>query len=362
MTDISGVPSSGQRRGFSRRARTLLILGIVALIVLIVSLRGIAGFYTDYLWFDSLGFSSVWRRVLLTKFALAGIFMGFTFLLLWANLYIAERIAPQNRPEGPEEALVSRYHETIGSRSGLIRIAVSALFALFLGVGTAGRWQDWILFRNREDFGIKDPQFNIDIGFYVFQLPFIQFLINWFFTAFIVVLVITSIAHYLNGGIRVNTPGSRVTAPVKVHISVLLAVLALIKAADYWYQRYSLNFSGRGIVDGASYTDVSAKLPAIKLLILISLAAAILLIINIWRRGWVLPVVSVGLWAFVAIAIGSIYPAIFQRFVVEPSESSRESEYIDRNIEATRQAYGLQVSEGPDGNICLLYTSDAADE
>ena len=108
MTDISGVPSSGQRRGFSRRARTLLILGIVALIVLIVSLRGIAGFYTDYLWFDSLGFSSVWRRVLLTKFALAGIFMGFTFLLLWANLYIAERIAPQNRPEGPEEALVGR--------------------------------------------------------------------------------------------------------------------------------------------------------------------------------------------------------------------------------------------------------------
>ena len=101
----------------------------------------------------------------------------------------------------------------------------------------------------------------------------------------------------------------------------------------------------------ASYTDVSAKLPAIKLLILISLAAAILLIINIWRRGWVLPVVSVGLWAFVAIAIGSIYPAIFQRFVVEPSESSRESEYIERNIEATRQAYGLQVSEGDGGDI-----------
>ena len=89
MTDISGVPSSGQRRGFSRRARTILILGIIALIILIVSLRGIAGFYTDYLWFDSLGFSSVWKRVLLTKVALAGIFMAFTFLLLWTNLYIA---------------------------------------------------------------------------------------------------------------------------------------------------------------------------------------------------------------------------------------------------------------------------------
>ena len=346
MTDISGVPSPRPRRRFSRRSRVILVLSVVALIVLIVSLRGIAAFYTDYLWFDSLGFSSVWKGVVLTKVGLSGVFMLFTFILLWVNLFVADRIAPQNRPEGPEEAFVSRYHAAIGSRVGLIRIAVAALFALFLGVGTGGRWQDWILFRNRQDFGIKDPQFNIDIGFYVFQLPFIQFIINWLFTTFIVVLVITSIAHYLNGGIRVNTAGQRVTAPVKVHLSVLLAVLALIKAADYWYQRYSLNFSGRGIVDGASYTDVNAKLPAIKLLILISLAAAILLIINIWRRGWVLPVVSVGLWAFVAIAIGSIYPAIFQRFVVEPSESSREAQYIERNISATREAYGLKVSEG----------------
>ena len=312
-----------------------------------------AAFYTDYLWFDSLGFSSVWKRVVLTKLGLSGCFMLFTFILMWVNLFVADRIAPRNRPEGPEEAFVSRYHAAIGSRAGLIRVMIAALFALFLGVGTGVRWQDWILFRNRQDFGVKDPQFNIDIGFYVFQLPFIQFIINWLFTTFIVVLLITSIAHYLNGGIRINTDGRRVTAPVKAHLSVLLAVLALLKAADYWYQRYSLNFSGRGIVDGASYTDVNAKLPAIKLLILISLAAAVLLIINIWRRGWVLPVVSVGLWAFVAIAIGSIYPAIYQRFVVEPSESSREAEYIDRNIAATREAYGIEVvsEEGDDADI-----------
>ena len=353
MTEISGVPSSGPRRRFSRRSRTILILSIVAFIILIVSLRGIAAFYTDYLWFDSLGFSSVWKRVVLTKLGLSGFFMLFTFILMWVNLFVADRIAPRNRPEGPEEAFVSRYHAAIGSRAGLIRVMIAALFALFLGIGTGGRWQDWILFRNRQDFGVKDPQFNIDIGFYIFQLPFIQFIINWLFTTFIVVLLITSIAHYLNGGIRINTDGRRVTAPVKAHLSVLLAVLALLKAADYWYQRYSLNFSGRGIVDGASYTDVNAKLPAIKLLILISLAAAVLLIINIWRRGWVLPVVSVGLWAFVAIAIGSIYPAIYQRFVVEPSESSREAEYIDRNIAATREAYGIEVisEEGDDADI-----------
>ena len=354
MTDISGVPSPrGQIRRPNRRFRVIFGLSVVALIVFIVSLRGIAGFYTDYLWFNSLDFAQVWKRVVLTKVGLSLIFILFTFLLLWVNLFIADRIAPRSRPEGPEEAFVSRYHETIGSRSGLLRVGIAALFALFLGAGVGGRWQDWILFRNYQEFGVKDPEFNRDIGFYVFQLPFIQFIINWLFTAFIVVLIITAAAHYLNGGIRMNSVGSRVTASVKGHLSVLLAVLALIKAADYWYQRYALNFSGRGVVDGASYTDVHAKLPAIKLLILISLAAVILLIINIWRRGWVLPVVAVGLWAFVTIAIGGIYPAIYQRFVVEPSESSREAEYIDRNISATREAFGLNVSpqEGSRVNI-----------
>ena len=350
MSDISGVPSRPTpTRRVSRKLRFIVALSVAALIVLIVSLRGIAGFYTDYLWFGSLGFTSVWRGVLFAKVGLALVFIAFTFLLFWVNLFVADRIAPRSRPKGPEEDFVSRYHDTIGPRAGLFRIAVAGLFSLFLGVGTASRWQDWILFRNSQDFGVKDPQFNLDIGFYVFQLPFIKFLINWMFTAFIVVLIITAAAHYLNGGIRVNTPGNRVTAPVKGHLSVLLAILALIKAADYWYQRYSLNFSDRGVVDGASYTDVNAQLPAIKLLILISIAAVILLIINIWRRGWVLPVVAVGLWAFVTIAIGSIYPAIYQRFVVEPSESSREALYIERNIEATRTAYGLSVGEN--GNI-----------
>jgi len=354
MADISGVPTPRRLRRSSRRLRFILALSVAAIIVLLVSLRGLASFYTNYLWFDSLGFTAVWRGVLFAKIGLALFFIAFTFLLFWINLFVADRIAPRTRPQGPEEDFVSRYHDTIGPRAGLFRIAVAGLFSLFLGVGTSSRWQDWILFRNSQDFGVKDPQFNMDIGFYVFELPFIQFLINWMFTAFIVVLIITAAAHYLNGGIRVNTPGNRVTAPVKGHLSVLLAILALIKAADYWYQRYSLNFSGRGVVDGASYTDVNAQLPAIKLLILISIAAVILLIINIWRRGWVLPVVAVGLWAFVTIAIGSIYPAIYQRFVVEPSESSREAQYIERNIEATRTAYGLRVETETEADANII--------
>ena len=346
--DISAPPSNGP----SRRARVLVGLVFGALIVILLSLRSIAGFYTDYLWFDSLDFASVWRRLLVAKVGLSLVAMGIMFALVWINLLIADRIAPAFRPPGLEEEFVRRYHETVGHRSGLMRAGIAGLFALLLGAGAGARWQDWILFRNRQDFGINDPQFDKDIGFYVFQLPFVRFAITWGFTALVVVLIVTSAAHYLNGGIRLNAPVERVTSSVKVHMSVLLAMLALIKAVDYWYQRYTLNFSTRGIIDGAGAADIDAQLPAIYLLMLISLAAALLLILNIRRRGWVLPVVAVGLWAFVAVVMGGIYPALYQRIRVEPNESAREEQYIDRNIEATRHAYGLQVAaEGGAGLV-----------
>ncbi len=345
MHPTSEMPSRDRGRT-PRRFRIVAAIIAAAFIFLLVSLRGIARFYTDYLWFDSLGFASVWRGVLVSQVVLSVVFIAIMFVLLWLNLIVADRVAPTFRPQGPEEEFVQRYHDAVGQRTGLVRIGVAALFGVFLGAGAGARWQDWILFRNGGDFGVEDPQFGVDVGFYVFELPFIQFLINWFFTAFVVVLIITTGAHYLNGGIRVNATTERVTSQVKRHISFLLAILALLKAADYWYQRYSLNFSSRGVVDGASYTDVNAQLPAIKLLILISLCAAVLLIVNIWRRGWVLPAVAVGLWAFVAIVVGGIYPAIYQRLVVEPSELAREGEFIDRNIEATRLAYGFSSFDG----------------
>ena len=345
---LGAVPRPGAAR--SRRLRIIAAAVFVAALILLLSLRSIASFYTDFLWFDSLGYSSVWRGVLFAQVGLAVVAILIMFALLWVNLTIADRLAPTFRPSGPEEELIRRYHETVGQRPRLVRFGVSALFAIFLGASVGARWNDWILFRNRQDFGIDDEQFGIDVGFYVFQLPFIRFVITWFFTAFMVVLVLTAAAHYLNGGIRMNAARERVTAPVKSHLSVLLAVLAIIKAIDYWYQRYELNFSTRGIVDGAGAADVNANLPAIQLLILISIAAAILLILNIRRRGWVLPVVAVGLWAFIAVVVGSIYPAVYQRFVVEPSESSAEEEFIRRNIAATREAYGLTVAAS-DGTV-----------
>jgi uncharacterized membrane protein (UPF0182 family) len=330
-----------RRQGLGSRGRVGLVLLAVALFILLTSLRGIAGFYTDFLWFDSLGLKSVFTGILGAKISLTVMFSLLFFVLLWANLFIADRLAPRFRPAGPEEEVIERYHELIGHRTGLVRTIVSLVFALIAGAGVGGQWNDWILFTHAHDFGVKDAQFKVDVGFYVFKLPFYSFLVDWAFASVVIVLIVVAVAHYLNGGIRLQGAAQRVTPQVKAHLSVLLGLLALIKAVGYYLQRFELTFSHRGTVDGATYTDVKAQLPAINLLIVISIAAVALLIVNIWQRGWVLPVLAVGLWAFVAVVVGSIYPAIIQRAKVQPAESSKEAPYIARNIEATRAALNM---------------------
>ncbi|MGH9214194.1 MAG: UPF0182 family protein [Acidimicrobiales bacterium] len=340
------LPRRRRRRrgegGSGRRRRVILIVSVVALFFLLTSLRGIAGIYTDYLWFDSLGQWGTRRSMLVAQASLALIFITAFFLLAWTNLYVAERLAPPFRSAGPEDELLERYHDLVAGRMGRVRVAVAGLLALIAGSGASGEWNSWILFTNGGDFGIDDPQFGWDVGFYVFRLPFLSFVVDWLFASLLIVLIITAVAHYLNGGIRVQSNAPRVTSQVKAHLSVLLAVLALVKTADYWLQRFELTVSSRGVVDGATYTDVHAQLPALNLLALISVAAAALFIANIFRRGWALPIVAVALWGFVAVAVGGIYPQVVQNFTVQPNESAKERLYIDRNIEATRAAMGVE--------------------
>ncbi|MGH9274712.1 MAG: UPF0182 family protein, partial [Acidimicrobiales bacterium] len=335
-TDMPRRPPRAPGRG-----RAALVIGAVLLFFLITSLRGIAGFYTDYLWFDSLHLAGVWKGVLGAKLALAAIFTVTFFVLMWVNLVIADRLAPPFRPSGPEEEFIERYHEIIGGRSSWVRAGTAILLALIAGPPVAGEWNSWLLFTNGGSFGIKDPQFDTDIGFYVFKLPFLSFVSGWLFAALLIVLIVTAVAHYLNGGIRVSARRNRVTPQVKAHLSVLLGLLALVKAGGYWLQRFDLTVSTRGFVDGAGYTDVKAQLPAINLLLLISVASFALFIVNIWRRGWALPILGVGLWALIAVVAGAIYPQFVQRLTVTPNEPEREAPYIAYNIAATREAMGL---------------------
>ena len=321
--------------------RAWVAVGVVALFLLITSGRGIATYYTDFLWFDELGIDEVYRTSISTRFFLAGFFILLFFGLLLANLLIADRLAPAFRPLGPEDEIVARYQEAVGPHANKLRIAVAAMFALIAGSGAGGQWKNWLLFRNGVSFGENDPLFERDVSFYVFRLPFLSYIIDWLFVAFVLILILTAVAHYLNGGIRLQAPVQRVTPQVKAHLSVLLGLVFLAKAGGYYIDRYELSFSTRGVVDGAGYTDVNAQLPATTLLMWIMVAAFFLFIINIWRRGWALPVIALMVWAIVALTAGVLYPAFIQKFRVEPNEPTREREYIGRNIDATREALGL---------------------
>lgn len=331
-----------ERRARSRgRGRVIIGVGLAVLFFLLISLRGIASFYTDYLWFHSLDLAEVWRRVLTTKITLTLAGGVIFFLLCWGNLLVADRVAPVFRPPSGDDDLIERYHQVIGRRAWLVRVGAALLMALVVGANLGAAWNDWILFTHRVDFGQRDATFHTDIGFYVFQLPFLSAASAWLFSSLIVILIMVVLAHIMNGGIRFNTQLDRTTPQVKAHISVLLGVLALVQMGRYWLSRYELTFSTNGTVDGATYTDVNVRLRAIYLLMLIALFAFGLFIANIWRRGWILPGMAVGLWMLVAVVAGGIVPAFVQRFRVQPTESTMERPYITNNISATRDAYGL---------------------
>lgn len=343
------APSDLPRPRRVPRGRPAIVVTVLVLFVVLTSLRGTAGFWTDYLWFDQLGFGNVFTGILSAKFTLAIVFSAAAFVLLLVNLVVADRIAPR-LSLAPQDEVVQRYREAVGTHTGAVRLVVALIFGAILGIGQASQWNLWLLFHNAQNFGAKDPQFHRDIGFYVFKLPFEQNLVSWAFGAVLVVTFITALFHYLNGGIRLQTPGPspRVTPQVKAHLSLLLGVLALIKGAGYYLQQYSLVLSTRGRVKGALYTDVHAQLPAFKLLMFISLIAFVLLIANIYLRGWTLPALGVGLWFLVSIAAGAIYPAIIQRYTVKPVENRKEATFIQRNIDSTRAALNMtKVTDKP---------------
>ncbi len=344
-SDMPRRPRKERRRDKTprpNRGRIIVGVVIVLIVLLALSLRAIATFWTDFLWFDSVELGSVWRKLLSAKVTLGvAATLGF-FLLLWINLVVADRLAPKFRPlSGPEDEILIRYRELVAGRQRLMELGLALMIAIIPGISASGQWRQWLLFRFGGSFGQKDPQFGTDIGFFIFKLPFLSQVVDWVFGFLLVTAVVVAVVHYLNGAIRLQPMGERVTPNAKAHLSVLLALAALVKAADYWLQRYELTFSSGRAFDGAGYTDVNARLPAIQLLILISLFVAVLLLVNIWRKGWVLPVIVVALWALVALVVGGAYPAFVQRFQVGPAELAKEKPFIERNITATRDALGL---------------------
>ena len=338
-SDLSGRRSS---RRISGRA-ILITVGVVFLVVVVFG-RAVARFYVDFLWHDGLGRSDVFWGVIRAKLTLFGMFLATFAVLAGVNLLVADRLSPSRFPANVHP-YVERFHELFGHRLRLVRYAGAALLAVLVALPTTSQWQSWLLFRNSESFGIADDQFGADVGFYVFELPFLSFVLDWLFVAMVLVLLLTILAHVLNGGILFASPMPSVRPATKGHIAVLLAVLAALKAADYWVSRYETTNERRGFVQGATYAVVNAQLPALMLLMLIALLTAVLYLSTLRTGSWRLPLIASALWLVVLVAGGLVYPALVQSLVVNPNQQDRELPYIERNVEATREAMGINLDE-----------------
>ncbi|MGA2209828.1 MAG: UPF0182 family protein [Acidimicrobiales bacterium] len=333
------LPSGGHP---IRRYQAFLLIGIVAIIVLLIVVQGIADLYTNYLWYRSVNDDAVWRSMTATRIELEVFFIGVFFVACWVSLLIVDRVAPRALFLAPEQDFVRRYQAVVGRHRFALRTLVSAALALIVGGGTGSQWQKWLLFVHGGSFGVSDPQFHKDVGYFVFKLPFLSFLVDWTQVALIVLAIVCVAAYYLNGGLRFSGMSPRVDPRATSHFSVIFAALALLRAAGYFYvDRYALDVAPNGLFQGAGYTAVHVRLPALNLLAIIALAAFVMFVYNVYARGWMLPVVAAGLWAFLGIAIGVVFPWAVQSLQVSPAQSTVELPYLQRNIAATRVAYGL---------------------
>ena len=339
MVNIGGA-NNNERRGFS-------FIVFVAIIGFSVA-RAIATFFTNYLWFDSVNLNSVWIKILLTKGALVGATSLLAFIFIFTNLRLAVRATPVMDIFESFESQdpLSRFRAWTNERFLRYRLWGSIGLSLFLGAGASQLWEQVLLFLNQQSFGVTDPVFQADVSRYVFGLPLYRLFVSWGFQLVIFTSLIIVLFFVATGALQLRQGRlPEVSSGAKAHLSVLLAFIAILKAFAYRLDSMELLYSPRGKVFGASYTDVIAHLPALNLLILISLFGAVLLLVNIKRRGWLLPATAISLWLAVSIIVGGLVPAAIQRFRVVPDELNKELPYVENHIDYTRLAYGLDSIE-----------------
>ena len=332
-------PGKPQRPQGTRRPSPLLLTAI-ALVVLFLVVSLFTGVWTEKLWFSSVGYSTVFSRLLWTRVGLFLVFGAVMAVVIGVNLFVAYRLRPAFRPNTPDQANLERYREVVTPIRRLLLIGVSVVLGVFAGVSATGQWRTFLLWRHRQSFGQTDPYFHKDIGFYFFSLPWFHYLVDFLTTALVIGLMAAVLVHYLYSGIRLQG-GNRFSGAAQAQVSVLLGFLLLLKSGDYWLDRFDLTTQSGGLITGMTYARDHAVLPSKNILMFISLICALLLFANVFRRTWLLPSVGIALLALSAILLGAVWPTIVQKFQVDPSQGDKEAPYIDKNIQATRSAFGV---------------------
>jgi uncharacterized protein len=329
------MPQFGLRRR-GPLAPTLVILGVIILAITLA-----AQLWTEVLWYDSVGFTTVFRVELFTKGGLFVVCGLLTAAVVASSMLIGYRTRPVYPPISAEQQNLDHYRELLEPLRKLATVSAPAVLGVFAGSAGASQWQTFLLWSNRVPFGSKDAQFDLDIGFFVFTLPWLRFIVGFLTMVLVLGVLAAAVTHYVYGGLQLQSKGERTTREARIHLSLLLAALVLVRAGSWWLDRYSLTTKDSRLITGLLYTDQHAVMPTKAILAVAGVMCAGLFVATIWTHSWRLPAVGVGSLIVLAIIAGGIYPAMVQAFKVKPSEKSLEAPFLDRNIQATRAAYGL---------------------
>ncbi len=318
-------------------SRTLIL--ILCAFILFILLNISKGIYTEWLWFSSLGYGSVFTTILTTKllaFFTAAIFFVILFL---GNLVLAARLTPKTEARFWPWAVVRRLRKMLRWNV----ILGTALLGLIFGMVAQGNWQVLLRFFNAQPFGITDPVFYREISFYVFSLPFFNLLRGWLLGALIVTLLGSGGVYLLSSTVQGRK--FRPTGASLAHLIGLVIAILVLFAWGYWLGIWELVFSTRGVVFGAGYTDIHARLPAQWILMGVVLTLIVVFLVAIFKRNTRWLSYGVVVWVAASILISGIFPSLMQRFQVQPNELDREGPYIDYNIQFTRKAFALDRIE-----------------
>ncbi|MFD4440020.1 UPF0182 family protein [Nocardia sp. NPDC058519] len=325
-----------------RRLRLMLTAATV-LFVLLLTVPRLIGAYVNWLWFGEVGYRGVWLTVLLTKLSLFAVIAvclgGAVFVAMW----LAYRSRPVFFPTARTDDPLGEYRRVVGRWPLRFGLGIAVGFGLICGLIGQSRWETVQLFLHGGSFGERDPEFGVDIGFFVFDLPFYRLILSWLFVAVLFAFLACLATHYLFGGLRPVRKSIGLSHGARIQLAVLVGLFFVFKAAAYWLDRYALLSSHRRepTFAGAGYTDINAVLPARFILLAIALICAAAVFSAVVIRDLRVPAMAAVLLLLSSIVAGGIWPLAVEQFSVRPNAADRESTYIERNIAATRQAYGI---------------------
>ncbi len=337
-----GTRSPDKLPSLSRRARRLMILGLGLIVLLFMGPR-LVDVFVNWLWFGEVGFRTVWISVLMTRVA---IFVAVA-LVVGGTIFLAMLVAYRSRPvfipnAAPKDP-ITPYRTLVMRRPRLFGWGSAVTVGVLCGLVAKTEWQTVQLFLHGGSFGIVDPEFGYDIGFFVFDLPFYRAVLNWLFVAVCLACVASLATHYLFGGLRLTTGKGMLTQGARVQLAVFAGTLILLKAAAYWLDRYDLLSGNRKepTFTGAGYTDIHAGLPAKLVLLAIAALCALAFFAAIFLHDMRIPAMATALLVLSAVLVGGVWPLLMEQFSVRPNAADVERPYIQRNIDATRQAFRL---------------------